>query len=411
MRIKNNFIIAFSIHIVLFLYFFNVYFSFLPILIGSRTILSIISVFFNLILLFKYRVIKKKVIHLIFVYSFVVLVTIYSLFINNSQDLFFIKYIYTIILTINGGYFVYNLFQNYYKQNVFIALLKGITHITLIQVFIGIVGFIVPSFKSFIINIQSLDVHTLYELYLYNNYRFFGLGFSFFGAGVIFCINLIIISYLILNYKSISKLKLVFMYILFSVVGLMYSRSVGIGIILSIFMYFVHNRFYTIFFNKYFYFLLITFMISLLIIFNLKIENGSYKKLERFAFEPFVNYIEKGTFETESSNQLKTMYVYPDNIKTWLIGDGYFFNPNCQELYYMGTDVGYLRLIFYFGVFGLFIFLCYQFYLFKIDAINNNAKFLFYNVFILYLIILFKGYYDITFFSLLFYFNFKNVRS
>ena len=58
------------------------------------------------------------------------------------------------------------------------------------------------------------------------------------------------------------------------------------------------------------------------------------------------------------------MYVFPETMKTWIIGDGYFVNPSrdpnylgdITEGYYMNTDVGYLRFIFYFGLVGLIIF-------------------------------------------------------
>ena len=61
------------------------------------------------------------------------------------------------------------------------------------------------------------------------------------------------------------------------------------------------------------------------------------------------------------------MYIFPDNLKTWFIGDGYFDNPYYSDSepyyvgpkmggYYMGTDVGYLRFIYYFGLIGLFVF-------------------------------------------------------
>lgn len=63
------------------------------------------------------------------------------------------------------------------------------------------------------------------------------------------------------------------------------------------------------------------------------------------------------------------MYVFPDNLKTWIIGDGYFSNPyNTDPFYigtrsrgyYMGTDVGYLRFIFYFGLIGLSAFIAFS---------------------------------------------------
>ena len=62
------------------------------------------------------------------------------------------------------------------------------------------------------------------------------------------------------------------------------------------------------------------------------------------------------------------MYILPDNLKTWLIGDGYIENPTTIDPYYtgevikgfyMGTDVGYLRFIFYFGIFGLLTFIAF----------------------------------------------------
>ena len=64
------------------------------------------------------------------------------------------------------------------------------------------------------------------------------------------------------------------------------------------------------------------------------------------------------------------MIVWPDNMKTWLIGDGYFNGPSSTDPYYVGpvnfgfykwTDIGYLRFIFYFGVVGLLTFIIYFF--------------------------------------------------
>lgn len=86
------------------------------------------------------------------------------------------------------------------------------------------------------------------------------------------------------------------------------------------------------------------------------------RKLFRFAFEGFFSLAEKGYWEITSTEKLKTMVVWPETIHTWVIGDGYFENSRhdinylgdaTDEGYYMGTDVGYLRFIFYFGIIGL----------------------------------------------------------
>ena len=63
------------------------------------------------------------------------------------------------------------------------------------------------------------------------------------------------------------------------------------------------------------------------------------------------------------------MVVFPQTIHTWIIGDGYMLNPfwvddnfvgpNYGGGFYMGTDIGYLRFIFYFGIVGLMAFLCF----------------------------------------------------
>lgn len=87
----------------------------------------------------------------------------------------------------------------------------------------------------------------------------------------------------------------------------------------------------------------------------------------RFAFEGFFSLVEKGKWEVASNEKLKSMYVYPDNFHTWIIGDGYIVNPYDDpyyqgvfyEGYYKNTDVGYLRFIFYFGLIGLSLFIVF----------------------------------------------------
>ena len=82
----------------------------------------------------------------------------------------------------------------------------------------------------------------------------------------------------------------------------------------------------------------------------------------RFGFEGFFSYFESGEFETDSTEKLKSMIVWPEELRTWIIGDGYFENSRNDINYlgnstvrgfYMGTDIGYLRYIFYFGIIGL----------------------------------------------------------
>jgi hypothetical protein len=111
-----------------------------------------------------------------------------------------------------------------------------------------------------------------------------------------------------------------------------------------------------------------TILVALLVIIPLYNTNAIFRTNTRFAFEGFFSLVEKGRWEVHSNEILKNMYVFPDNLKTWLIGDGYIENPIDTDPYYtgkvidgfyMGTDVGYLRFIFYFGIFGLLAFIAF----------------------------------------------------
>ena len=62
------------------------------------------------------------------------------------------------------------------------------------------------------------------------------------------------------------------------------------------------------------------------------------------------------------------MGICPESLKTWIIGDGYFegaandmnyIGDARMTSFYMWTDIGYLRLIFYFGLLGLTSFIIY----------------------------------------------------
>ena len=92
--------------------------------------------------------------------------------------------------------------------------------------------------------------------------------------------------------------------------------------------------------------------------------NPQFRYFFRFAFEGFFSLVEKGQWQIDSTDRLATMVVYPETLHTWILGDGYFENSRndinylgdaTDEGFYMGTDIGYLRFIFYFGVPGMLL--------------------------------------------------------
>lgn len=71
------------------------------------------------------------------------------------------------------------------------------------------------------------------------------------------------------------------------------------------------------------------------------------------AFEMFFRAMEGNGFGTDSTDALATSHlVFPESGLTWLFGDGYFSDPLQEGVNYKGTDIGYLRILFYVGLSG-----------------------------------------------------------
>ena len=67
-------------------------------------------------------------------------------------------------------------------------------------------------------------------------------------------------------------------------------------------------------------------------------------------FEPIIYFWEHGEFFMASVQHLIWMISFPDSQFTWYFGDGLFFS---NRRFYMETDIGVLRLIFFGGLFAL----------------------------------------------------------
>jgi len=77
----------------------------------------------------------------------------------------------------------------------------------------------------------------------------------------------------------------------------------------------------------------------------------------RFGFEGFFNWVEKGEWRTDSTDKLnKTMWIWPQDTKTWIIGAGLFDN------WAFNTDIGYCRFILYSGLMGFAVFASFFIY-------------------------------------------------
>jgi hypothetical protein len=70
------------------------------------------------------------------------------------------------------------------------------------------------------------------------------------------------------------------------------------------------------------------------------------------AFEAVLGLAAGDGFRTASTDDLSAMIVFPDSIRGWLIGYGFYSNSVGSGGNFMGTDIGYLRMLFYVGLAG-----------------------------------------------------------
>lgn len=210
--------------------------------------------------------------------------------------------------------------------------------------------------------------------------RLYGIGAALDVAGMRFAAVMLIIGYLSVGFKHIIEPKLQWFYIIsFGVIALlgnMIGRTTTVGAAMAIlFILFVtiKNRSENVrsFWPK----LGLMLFISIPIIVYLYNTNLAMHANLRFAFEGFFSMFEKGEWQTASNSILLDMFRFPDNVKTWIIGDGYFDNPKDSDPYFIGeitagfykaTDVGYCRFLFYFGILGLLAFAYFIFYATKL---------------------------------------------
>ena len=82
-----------------------------------------------------------------------------------------------------------------------------------------------------------------------------------------------------------------------------------------------------------------------------------------WAFELFINMTD-GEMRSDSTDTLKDMLqILPDKTYTWIVGDG--LAEYDDGTFYMDTDAGYLRSIFYWGLFGTIIYYIVLYIYFK----------------------------------------------
>ena len=299
--------------------------------------------------------------------SIVSLSGIISVVYNATTDLSYASYVVSFFVWMGGAYFVVSSIRFLHGRVTPLMVINYLAAICVVQCVIALLISRNPLVKDFVDSFLGGDG---FMGKLEN--RMYGIGCALDVAGLKFSCVLVAISFVVMNGLCQPKLQTTIYwiaYLVIAVVGNMIGRTTSVGVVVSLIYILVHCIFY-----GYREFLksrvlpLLLLMVALLPLL-IYLYNNSPKTREdlRFGFEGFFSLAETGRWETNSNNRLSDMFVLPDNPKTWIIGDGYFDNPysdpnfngdNPTE-FYKGTDVGYLRFIFYFGVIGLISFIVF----------------------------------------------------
>lgn len=298
------------------------------------------------------------------------LICFFSVVYNDTSDYTYATYIVSMWVWLTGAYGVCWFIRTIHGNVSFQMLSHYLIVVCMIQCFLALLINHNFEFKTLI------DMHILQDQdFLTERKRLYGIGAMLDTAGIRFSIALLLLSSLITSRKAGEKVGLtlfyLFAFVVLTIVGNMIARTTSIGVILSL-LYIVYRQSSREesrpFNSKEIGLGSLIICVCFLIVVYLYNTDITFHKNLRFGFEGFFNLIETGVWKVGSNEQLKSMIVYPETVKTWLIGDGYFNNPlainpyyigDVKGGYYMGTDIGYLRFIFYCGTIGLFAFSFY----------------------------------------------------
>lgn len=353
-------------------YFFPIEFTFLP---GVNTKMAMAG--FGLVVLFVQMALHRKpyVDENIFRFSVIAIIVSLIGFIavtyNETSDYTYATYIVSMWVWLSGAYVVITLMRALHGYVSVELVCNYLIAVCTAQCISALMIDSIPAFKAVVDTYVSgfgfVDTSQISQ-----GKRMYGIGAGLDVAGLRFSSVLCSIAYITSRIASTTRKRYIWIYlicfIIIGLVGNMIARTTTVGVVLAL-AYWIYALFRpgSTHENTYLWKWLIgTVVAALLIIVPLYNIDTNFKNNTRFAFEGFFSLVEKGRWEVHSNEILKNMYVFPDNMKTWLIGDGYIENPTRTDPYYTGeviggfykgTDVGYLRFIFYFGIFGLLTFI------------------------------------------------------
>lgn len=297
------------------------------------------------------------------------LIVYFSITINATYDMAYARFIISVIIWMSAAYLVCSMIRTTHG------------HLNAELVSYYLIGVCVAQCVLALIIDNNIEFKNLINTYIEqgqsfldsnNVNRLYGIGASLDVAGSRFSAVLVIIACMMLrkSHENLMLSILIAAFFIIAIAGNMIARTTTVGMILGVLfmMYHLHLNGYK--YRRLIYWICALSVLAIPILGYLYNRDANFERLVNFGFEGFISILERGEWYTTSNETLSRMIVFPDNIKTWIIGDGYFDNPVATDPYfigeikggfYKGTDIGYLRFIFYCGIIGLSVLIAYMF--------------------------------------------------
>ena len=281
------------------------------------------------------------------------IINIFAIEFNATDDYSYANYVTTFLVWIFSVYPAIALIRLTHGAVTLPLITYYLVATTLFQCLTGLIMDNNPGFDEFNAKIVAWNMDFYDRI---GRIRCFSTALDF--GGVRFSLVLILIMGMLGRDESVRKSKGAMFYLLLSFfviagIGNMVARTTTVGVvvglvILVIYMFgsgprlggsgYIIGLFFT--------------TLGLVSVVGVYLYNTDeyYYNLIRFAFEGFFNLVEKGEFTTDSTEVLESMWVWPSDTKTWIIGSGIYGD------WAYGTDIGYCRLILYSGLAGFVVF-------------------------------------------------------
>ena len=282
---------------------------------------------------------------------------------NATSDYSFASYFISVWVWLSAAYVIVWLIYRIHGELSVELIGNYLIAVSVAQCILAYAMTLSPSLKIFIDSLMGDS-----EMFMgVAEGRIYGLGAALDPAGLRFSGVLVVISHLVhktdFGQKTFKGIFYIVSFVIITVIGNMIARSTTIGLAVVVIYWIVCALLGDKMSNQpsFWKTVLPLLLIGLTLVVWLYNTDSQFRADLRFGFEGFFSLFENGRWEVRSNDILYNMIIWPESLKTWLIGDGFFDNPmgipdrfgQTSGGFYKHTDIGYLRFIFYFGVVGL----------------------------------------------------------